>query len=191
MIPNYYYLMASLPMLRWGREPPLDQAEFLERCAAIVPPEDLEVLQSITLVPPPPDPAMPPVWRCWSEREYGIRVELAQRRSRRLNQPWHPPGGPVSTEPEAALLAERLWVCDHPQEAEDQWDHQRWQLLDDLEWARTFSLEGAIIYLLRLLILQRRAQWNAQGGSALIQTLTETATARTQAVSLAREQEET
>ena len=81
---QYYYLVASLPLLLFDDPAPLASPAWLEMCREQVAEDDYALLSRISfdeLMPRPSDPA---VWQAYSAWETALRNELAVQRAQRL-----------------------------------------------------------------------------------------------------------
>jgi hypothetical protein len=174
---SYYYLAAQLPYLIYGQAVPMSSATFRELARSALNVQDAAVLDCCTL---DPDPAgegktglayaemAPPVssefinrWREW---ERALRLNLARSRAQKVKReglqaadaPEHPAG--------AAGAAKTALTLESPLEAELFLDKARWDAIEELQGIGAFSENAMYAYLLKLLLMERRAAFRAEEG---------------------------
>jgi hypothetical protein len=159
MVDYYIYLIASLPLLHFGRRAPFSFARFLEACAGKISQEDIELLRVI------PDfyfdPTQSPVQtqttlEKWRDFEISLRNELVKiRASRRHLEPDRYLRNAGYSEPYISRLAMHVYRNPSLMEAEKILDEERWKFLEELGVGHFFDLDYLIVYGLKLLILEK------------------------------------
>lgn len=159
--------MASLPELRFDGKPPLSADAFLDRCRGVVSEPAMRVLAGVRLLQ---DESVAPVevLERWRAREFSLRNALAGLRAHRLGiDPARHVRGAIA-DMEAAQAARRVFEAVSPRAAGDELDRMRWAWLEELESGHYFDLDRLVIYLLKLLLLERRAVFSKEAGRAVI-----------------------
>ncbi len=159
---NHWYLVASLPSLVLGAEPPLSLAAFRVLCGEHLPDDDLRELDAVLAGDAvTTDCAFARAWRNTTLR---IQDECAVLRAVRLGidaTPWRIDIGV----PDATLIGAVRDAMQQPdpRSRELQLDTLRWRLLDDLARAEPFGLATVLAFGLRL---QIAARWTARTEAA-------------------------
>jgi hypothetical protein len=162
---QYYYLVASLPMLFFDSEraPTLDA--FLQLCAEHLSPGDFRLVEAASIAVLErrrPSCGVLERWRTW---ETALRNELVRLRAKARG-----------VDPERHLresgdvvavtgIARGAFAQELPLAAELSLDRARWEFLDELEEGHHFDVEKVVIYHLRLQILHRRAFFQVETGT--------------------------
>lgn len=160
---QYYYLVASLPMLFFDAAPPLRSADFLESCRQQAPADHAQ-LARISLDALACMGGDPAAWREYAAWETALRDELAVQRAQRLGldpAPFLRPGPFVAGL--AAIVKEAL-AAGTPLAIETALDRRRWSRLDELEAGTQFGVERLVVYRLKLLLLERRERFQPEAG---------------------------
>jgi hypothetical protein len=176
----YYYLVAQLPSLVYGQEPPMSSVHFRDLARAQLSGEDAGFLALLSLDPQPPDPGRPSYAEAqgpsgsgfvdrWRDLERALRLNLARLRAQRLKREgaMDPPVVPADT----AGSAQQALMAENPLEAETILDRARWNAIDQFQGTAAFSRNVVYAYFLKLLILERRASFRAETGFAEYKSL--------------------
>lgn len=170
-MPQYYFTVASLPLLTLDSDTALTPDEFLAVCGRELTPRDYERIvaarRAYDLVHHGEEAAGSPsqlrtVFQ-YLRAERSLRVELARLRAPQVG--W----GAEKTEAvpadaASAQIARDAMNQDSPLAAEAVLDRARWRRLDDLEIGHYFDIEKLAVYLYRLLLLRRRAKIGEERG---------------------------
>jgi hypothetical protein len=179
----YYYFIAQLPLLVYGQAVPQTSGAFKALAAENLSPGDRALLNHCTLdaglvlreglpayseAPKPTSSVYLNRWRAW---ERALRLHLARLRFQRLKGDFVrgdfvPPADPPEGFPDAALAAKAALTIESPLEAELFLDKSRWDLLEALQGFDYFSENTVFGYLLKLLLMERRAAFKAEEGFA-------------------------
>jgi hypothetical protein len=152
---------------------------FRELCRPALSPADGALLDFCTLDPDPPgtgsprpgpsyaeapagvDPGFIDPWRNW---ERSLRLNLARYRAQRLKRE----GGAQAEAPEypadAAAAAKAVSSMESPLEAELFLDKSRWDVIDSFQGLDYFGRNTIYAYLLKLLLMERRAAFKTEEG---------------------------
>lgn len=153
---QYYYLISSLPSLRWGETPVVDLEQFMALCRQHLNRGDFERLNATTLQPGGkfnfPCRSTAARWRQWdAELRRAMEERRVQQRSGRAAsqcQPVH-----------ASLAVAEIYSHKNPAVREQSLDHLRWKQLDELEFGNYFDLNKLYIYKFKLLLHEK---WRAR-----------------------------
>ncbi|HSQ35629.1 MAG TPA: hypothetical protein VLQ89_06535 [Candidatus Binatia bacterium] len=161
---QYYYLVASLPMLFFADAPPFSSRSWLERCREQVAATDHALLTRIGWNAPIFRPGDHAVWQAVASWETALRNELALQRAQRLG--WAPE--PFLREAPfyagmPALVKEALGAGT-AKTIETALDRRRWAVLEELENGTQFDLGRLIAYRLKLLLLERHDRFRPEPG---------------------------
>lgn len=178
---QYYFLVASLPLLSYENRDATEPSEFLEVLADHLPQDELDLVSSATIDAPLDATrcGQPTVDR-WREFERGLRNALVELRApaksveaaryRRVDEAGH-----ANTEPaEIAEGSREAMAHESPLSGEDQLNRVRWHFLDDLEVGHFFDLDRIVIYYLRLQLLARRRLFTRANGEERFARINET-----------------
>jgi hypothetical protein len=129
---QYYYLVASLPLLSFAAVPPFSSQAWLELCREQVSEADHALLSRITFDGLNPRPGDHAVWQAYSGWETALRNELARQRAQRLGLD---PGPFLRNAPFyaglPAMVKEALGAAT-PKASESVLDQRRWSYLEEL-----------------------------------------------------------
>ena len=161
---QYYYLVASLPLLLFGDPPPFSSRAWLDICREQAAESDHALLSRISfdaLVTRRGDPA---VWQAYSSWEAALRNELAVQRAQRLDISPDPFVREASFYTGLPALVKETLGAGTPLAVETALDRRRWSYLDELEAGTQFDLGRLVVYRLKLLLLERRARFRPESG---------------------------
>lgn len=195
---NYYFLVASLPLLTYEEREAQEPSEFLTMLEDHLTTADLAAVAAARIDAPLTEeswsedavaPDVPgsayarpsnPVIAGWEAFERGLRNALVHLRSSaghadpqeyiRLDAAGHEDSDRLEID-EAAREA---FNHDSPLSGEDVLNRARWSFLDDLEVGHYFDLERVIIYYLKLQILARRRLFTRAEGEERFRQIQET-----------------
>ncbi|MDR2376488.1 MAG: DUF2764 domain-containing protein [Treponema sp.] len=185
----YYFLVAQLPSLVYGQVPPMSSSRFRDLAQAQLSAGDAALLALLSLDPQPKSGSGQPgagspsyaeteapsgsgfidAWRDW---ERALRLNLARLRASRLKRDGAAPVDPPADPADAASAAHAaLAAAENPLEAEILLDRARWNAIERFQGIPAFSRNAVYAYLLKLLILERRASFKAETGFAEYKSL--------------------
>ena len=152
----YYSLVASLPTLQIGDEPPFSSEEYIGTCAQWVSEHEVKVLRNILLNEG--DSRSCPHCTAWSNIETQLRNAVVRNRAQKLGvdarEYLHPHDGFSGT---IEALVTDAFTRNDPVELEEELDRGRWQLAEELVGQDPFSFEKVLAYGIQLMIVER---WN-------------------------------
>ncbi len=160
---EYYYTVASLPMLTINQDPPITIDYFTETCRYTMSEQDFRTLMTAEIAPV--NPSTQKTIEMWQNWERSLRNELARIRSQKtgIDAERYLREGDTSTGVFDA--AREAAGAVNPQAGEDILDNARWRYLDELESSHNFDLTKLIVYYLKLQIAERKKSMNTENGS--------------------------
>ncbi|NCC53840.1 MAG: DUF2764 family protein [Spartobacteria bacterium] len=166
---EYFYVIASLPMLNFGDKPPLTQEEF-EACCSPLTEEDALELRCI--LDERIDEGLSPFMEKWRNAERQIRdaVVIARAGKRNVDAAAYLKeysGFDLSIEREV----EEAWTKGNPLDRESALDRCRWRLADEISLGDPFGLASVLAYAVKLKILLRWAALEEEKGQQRIEEL--------------------
>jgi hypothetical protein len=163
MLNKYYYLVATLPYLRFGRGALIDKEAFLIECGKWLNQRDTKILLGASLGDIIIRPEDPSILRAWKEFDLMLRTELALARSS-IKQGRNEKPGPVAR----VVLAEAT-----PLLMERAIARIRWEYLDASEAGNFFDVNFLMLYFLKLQILERLKLFDKDLGAEVFQGICE------------------
>jgi hypothetical protein len=155
---KYYYLISSLPLLKFAKEPYITQKDFIVEAEKWLSQRDLIILSRVDINNFLEDKEDTSLLGRWKEFEHCLRNELALfRRARKENREYRLRGD----------LARIAQGDSNPLEIEKRLLLLRWDFLDEYEFEHFFDLDFLIIYYLKLQILGRLASFDKEKGKAV------------------------
>jgi hypothetical protein len=174
---QYYYAVTSLPQLFFESDnyPPMD--EFLNLCRENLTGRDQRAIEDAYVMLAEDDlrrgTEAEVLFKEWIDWNLSLRVELASLRAQTLrwdSEELQDIERIIGTEE----AAREIYTQDTPLAAEDLLERYRWAKLDALEVGHYFDLKKLIVYMIRLSILTRRAQFARDVGEENFSRMYET-----------------
>lgn len=175
IVAPYYYIMSSLPFLRFDADPPLSYSQLTELCTPWLGEKDLSQFQSarLDIENIKFENVSKGTLQRWVLFENSLRNELVILRAQRTgipseghirkDMPWDP----------SVVRIERDALKDmSPLEAEVALLEIRWEFISDMETGHYFDLDALIIYALRIQILERLKRFDMAKGIEYLHKLT-------------------
>jgi hypothetical protein len=160
---KYYYLIAELPTLFFGKEATISIDKFLEEAQNWMDARDYQVLSRVDMNDFDVKKKINHVYDDYKFFENKIRTDIALwREAQKRDQEYKPSNFPVSMIKEG-----------NPLEVELRFMEMRWQFIDATEREHHFDLGFLILYYLKLQILQRYYAFNKDQGLEKFQKLCE------------------
>ena len=177
---SYYYLVSQLPFLMFGQTPPMSSGAFRDLARPLLSTQDAALLDCVSLDPQPPRPGnsggglsyAEGAPSCgsdfidqWREWERAMRLSLAKHRLIKAKREGvatvEPPVLPIDA---ISAAAKAVAETDSPLEGETIIDKARWSAIDCLQGTDYFDVSSVYAYLLKLIILERRASFDTETG---------------------------
>jgi len=102
--------------------------------------------------------------RGWREWEVALRLNLARLRAARLGRDVESMPEAPSSPSDAAAAAARAMEAENPLEGEAVIDRARWNAAESMQGADVFHPRAVFAYLVKLMILERQASFQAEAG---------------------------
>jgi len=158
----YYYLGAQLPYLIYGQNAPMSSVAFRELAQQEMSSSEAAVLDYCTLdVEHTRTPSK--FVNKWKEWELALRLNLAKNRALKLKRESGAPVAP-SDPTEAVNAAREALAFESPLEAEIFLDKARWDAIESFQGYNIFNENAIYAYMLKLLLMERRASFNTEEG---------------------------
>ena len=166
---EYFYAIASLPMLSFGESPPLTLEEFTACCASLT---EVDAGELLCVLEDRLDEATSPFLLTWRNADRQMRDAIAALRAGKRNVDVAAylkeyTGFDLSIEREV----EEAWTKPNPLESERMLDQCRWRLLDELALDDPFGLSTILAFAVKLKILIRWAGLEDDKGQRRIEEL--------------------
>ncbi len=164
------YLLASLPMLTQGTQPPITGAAFLEACRAQLAPSDAEACAALLEGRDAPHPAV----RRWRAKEAVLRNAVAKARARALGQDagrWLRPAEDCDVSLERG--AEAAMQEADPLARERALARARWNAAEELAGWDPLGKARVFAYAVQLGIALHERRLDAEAGRNVFENLTE------------------
>lgn len=160
---KYYYLIAELPTLFFGKEPGISVEKFLDEAQNWMAARDYRILSQVDMNDFSVEKKINQVYDGYKFYENNIRSDIALwRDAQKRNQEYKPANFPISMIKEG-----------NPLEIEIRFMEMRWQYIDEMEREHHFDLGFLILYYLKLQILRRYFIFNKEQGLKKFQKLCE------------------
>ncbi|MDB4349634.1 DUF2764 domain-containing protein [Omnitrophica bacterium] len=163
MSKKYYYLVASLPYLRFEGAPPIMGEEFLSECGKWLDPENLGKLASIDINDFAIRRGDDEVIREWKSFDLTLREELAK-----IRQTWREGG-----RERIPIFFKDVFEERTPLLMEKRIQKKRWDFLEEKEFGYHFDANVLSLYFLKLQILERLAAFEKEKGKGVFEGLCE------------------
>ncbi|MCF7913892.1 MAG: DUF2764 domain-containing protein [Spirochaetaceae bacterium] len=159
---QYYYVIATLPLLQFEDKPPLTLDELYYSCRGNIDADDLALLETVSLEPGAAQGnELLEKWYTW---ETSLRNELVKLRSQKIgveSEKYRREGEVIPGIPETAREAANQ---DSPLAGEQILNKARWTFLEELEVGHYFDLVKLMLYALKLQLLHRRSKFTTEQG---------------------------
>ncbi len=169
---NHWYLVASLPYLRFGEKPLMNRIAFLTACADWLSAAQVAVLQAVLENRDPADGGV--VARLWWNGEIQLRDAVVRVRAKnrgtdasRFIQQHDGFSGSIEK------MVTDAFTRANPLEQESELDRTRWALADELALNDSFGFAGILAFAVKLRIAERWAGMDDEAGKEKVEELIE------------------
>ena len=176
---QYYFLVASLPLLTYDDEAELSSEQFLEIIKTNLHPADSATVAAASIEAPRTVDGASVSERMWRTYDRGLRNVLARSRAPQRNTDanhYIRTDELLHDETQRAgleELAREATLAPSPLSAEDLLNRARWRELENLEVGHNFDVQYLVVYYLKLQLLERRGLFNRDDGEAAFLSVTE------------------
>jgi hypothetical protein len=161
---SYYYLIAQLPLLRYGQPAPLSPEDFLQKYGQFIDKGDMKQLRACSLGVHTGKPSSSALVSKWQARERTLFFTLAKLRAARSGFPM--PKGDFAEDEAVSAQAKAAFAMEDPLQAEHYLDEGRWKALESFLGMEYFGADVVFAYYIKLLLLARRASFDMDVGFA-------------------------
>lgn len=167
---QFYYTVASLPLLQYEEPVDLKHSDYLEDCRKWLKPAEWDILRS-SLINPETEKEFPGIAEQYRRWEISLRNELVVLRSGALGL--EADDYTVSGEhfSDTVALAAAAFKEESPLAAENALNKGRWEYIESLKVGHFFDLEFLVLFSLQLQILERKRCFNEETGYARYQEI--------------------
>lgn len=158
---SYYYLMSSFPSIDLKTAPAVSQEDFIQAAAAQLSEKETAALLEILSDDPNPG-SVKGAAADYLRWDRAVRNALVRLRAGGGEAAADCRGG--ESLPSAAVTAAALMKIDSPLKAEQFWDSERWNYLENLKTGHCFDFDAAALYALQLRIAERNARFRPETG---------------------------
>jgi len=166
---DYSYIIASVPMLRFGEKPLISLDDFRQSCSMLT---ALDALELELVLDNRAAEGVSEFCEQWVNADTQLRCAIARARSEtagadagRFQKPYT--GYSVLTQKNVEDA-----IAEHdPLKAEQIIDRRRWALLEEIELADPFGLKGVLAYAVKLQILWRWASLDDEKAGQVMEEL--------------------
>lgn len=151
---NYYYLVASLPMLKFGIAAPISEEDFLFQCTGVLNERDLEELRNVFDFNA--EDCTRPFAKKYLEFEKSLRYGISAVRAGRLGldvKAYTDHEGGYNTFVSRTVVD--AFAKTNPRERARVVDHARWYMLNELSQFEPFGFSAVLAYALKVKLLRR------------------------------------
>ena len=164
---SYYYLVATLPMLRYEDSCPFSTEEFLELCRSNVNKKDYKIISEALS----DSDSSHPFVNKWYQFNNSVKKELAEQRSKKLNinsekyKNTNDKEFTIAEGVRAALAAKNAF------EGELLLMKLYWKYLDEESTNHVFDLVGLLAFAIKLKLLERKSRFDKVDGNKEFKSL--------------------
>jgi len=161
---QYYYLVASLPLLFYDSGNVSPYEDFLVTCREHLSPRHYRLLVSTATTDLQATVPGCKTLELWQQWEIALRNELVRLRAKKQGREaeGYLVESPGVLEPQ--MIAREAFAQDSPLQAEDTLNRGRWSFLGQLEVGHYFDIEKILVYALRLQVLARKSLFAEEKG---------------------------
>ncbi len=167
---EYYYFIASLPMLEFAMKIPFFYGDFLIRCREQLNSADMGIIERVKKGPFEDTEDPSPTFKQWKMFDRTLRNEITRYRAiRKTKDPVQYIRGENYLDPFVSGFAHWAVNQDSLIEAELYLDRLRWERIEELEKGHYFDIDYLVAYALKLQILERWQRINSSDGMQVLQ----------------------
>lgn len=169
---KYWYLVASLPVLRLGEKPSMDAAGFRAACAGFLSDEENSAVEALLENREPPAGAASSLWNSEVQlRDAVVRIRAKNRGTDAARFIRTHDGFSVSIE----KMVTDAFTRPNPLEQEMELDRARWALADELALTDPFGFPGVLAFAVKVRLADRWARMDEETGRKHVEELILTA----------------
>lgn len=158
---SYYYLVSTLPLLRWEDSVPFSTEYFLSICKGNISKKDYKIIEE-TLSG---KPASHPFVKKWNNFNNSVKKELADQRSKKLNISGDKYKNTGDKEFRIAESVRAALAAANALEGELILMQLYWKYLDEASTNHVFDIEGLLSFTVKLKLLERKSRFDRVEGN--------------------------
>ena len=159
---SYYYLVATLPLLRYEGSSPFDTLSFLEQCKNQVSARDYQAIESALSGRPSSHPFL----KKWQQFTSMVAKELNDQRSKKLGLSASKYRNEGEKEFRIGEAVRQALSNENALDAELSLLELKWNYLDEIEALHHFDVEALLAYAVKLQLLERKSLFTKEEGNA-------------------------
>ena len=159
---SYYYLVATLPLLRYDGQCPFDSASFLEQCKSQVSAHDYQTIVSALSGRNSSHPFL----KKWQQFTSMVKKELNDQRSKKLGLSASKYRNDGEKEVRIGEAVRQALLNENALEAELSLLSLKWKYLDEIAALHYFDVEALLSYAVKLQLLERKSLFTKEEGNA-------------------------
>ncbi|HRR28619.1 MAG TPA: DUF2764 family protein, partial [Victivallales bacterium] len=158
---NFYYLISSLPALKWEGTPPFTVENFLKIVRPYLSEKDYLRLEKISIVPPSEFYELSPAGK-WLDWEISLRKKIFSLRVKSKKTSLENLPMERAYYSEIEKIVQTAMQFENPLEKEKNLDFARWKAIEDFFSLHLFDFYALVSYKLKLEILCKYALIDAK-----------------------------
>jgi len=166
---SHWYLVSSLPTLRFGEKPPMDAKAFRAACIGWLAADELSVIDAVLSNEPPP---VSDVAQAWWDGEVQLRNAVVRVRAKKHGTD---AASFLKTHSGFSVTVEErvadAFTCPDPLEQEAELDRVRWTLAEALCMEEPFGVAAVLAFAVKIIIAERWAALDETVGKASVEEL--------------------
>lgn len=163
---SYYYLTASLPMLRFEMTPPMTSAQFLDACRQSLGTNDMEMVEALVSGDIETVGANNNWLTQWRDFLGQVRGTLHGQRIANIEGGHEGNKNPIVKDYHIVETIRSAMQAEHPLEAELVLMRLYWRKAEELSQSHVFDVDTLFTYAIQLGILERKALFTPMEGNA-------------------------
>ena len=159
---SYYYLVATLPLLRYDGVSPFDLDSFLEQCKSQVSDRDYQTIESALTGRPSSHPFL----QKWQQFASMVQRELNDQRSKKLGLAAPKYRNEGEKEFRIGEAVRQAISNENALDAELSLLELKWKYLEEAVALHYFDVEALLAYAVKLQLLERKSLFTKEEGNA-------------------------
>jgi len=165
-VASYYYLVASLPMLRFDDDPPITMERFLESCSQSLGAKDFHLVSELVSDNLSSIAHESGFLAQWDRFNRSLKGTLRVLRAQDLNRTPTEASTDFETDVHVKDIVRQAMQAEHPLEAELMLILFQWRKAEELSQYHAFDREVIFTYAIQLALLERKALFTPMEGLA-------------------------
>jgi hypothetical protein len=166
-VASYYYLVATLPMLKYEDSAPFSCDEFLRLCKSNVNKNDYKIITEALSG----NTASYKFVKNWHQFDTNVKKELAEQRSKKLNRKGDKYNNTNYKEFRIVEGVRAALAAKNAYEGELLLMKLCWKYLDEESTNHVFDLEGLLAFSIKLKLLERKSRFDKVEGNKEFKSL--------------------